>query len=232
MLTCGADIRQFGLESNCVEEAAEKIVNYLYDRFEDESGAKAFALVQLFKVLRFDELDSDLRRYAGSTFDAAPDSRYVTLMGTAGDDHSWNDRRQTKQRQLVPADSEHLERRMPFLAHMLSQLELNARYDAPAQERRYLMEPRQKHFNVFHVPDAQECSLLMNDDVVRNYGVRSILGFGGMLNRGSMFSVAMFARSYLSRDCAELFNPLTLSTKNALIYATDFRMLASRRQPA
>jgi len=236
MLSCGADIRQFGLESNCVEEAAEKIVNYLYRSFESESGEKALALVRLFKTVRFDELDEDLKKYAAANFDVKPDTKFMALMATAGIDQTWNDRRQSAQHRLIPVTAaEDAGRQSTLIRHMMSELEHSGAPNVESTDlnsRRYVMEPNQRHFNVFHIPDASECAFVQDEELVRNFDVRSILGFGGFLNRGSRFCVVMFARTFLDRDCAELFNPLTLSTKNALIYATDFRMHKARRQLA
>ncbi len=58
MILCGAELRQIGLESRCVEEAAEKVVKHLYENLLDEEGKSALALVRLYKTMRFGELDS------------------------------------------------------------------------------------------------------------------------------------------------------------------------------
>jgi hypothetical protein len=77
---------------------------------------------------------------------------------------------------------------------------------------------QQRTFNVFHVPDATGSPYVpAQDDFVIRFGVRSVLGFGGVLPRGDLFAVILFARVPLPRETAELFKPLALSAKLAIL---------------
>src|SRR5271168_943706 len=117
MLSCGAEIRQFGLESDCVEEAGEKVVRYLYDRMVTVGGERAAVMVRLFKSLRFDQLDDDLKRYAAKNFDGFADSRHLALMASAGDMPNWNDRRLSKAHRLIPlSNHDLLAQKMPLMS--------------------------------------------------------------------------------------------------------------------
>jgi hypothetical protein len=233
MLICGADIRQFGRDSVCVEEAAEKIVRYLYRSFVTGDSERAFSLVRLYKTLRFDELDDELKRYAMSNFTNFQGARFLALMASAGQMAAWNDRRNNKAHRLLAiSDRESLNTKLPMISQLLSQLEIEPESCEYSQAARYLMEPTQRRFNVFYIPEASTCEIIHDQAMMRDFGVRTILGFGGMLNRSSAFCVEMFANVFVPKECAELFNPLTLSTKNALIYATDFLPLVGRREPA
>ncbi len=49
------------------------------------------------------------------------------------------------------------------------------------------------------------------------FGVRSVLGFGGVLPRGELFAVIVFARIPLPPETAEMFKPLALSVKLAIL---------------
>lgn len=49
------------------------------------------------------------------------------------------------------------------------------------------------------------------------YGVRSVLGFGGLLPGGDLFVVILFSRVPISREVADLFRPLALSAKLAVL---------------
>src|SRR5205807_7868251 len=49
------------------------------------------------------------------------------------------------------------------------------------------------------------------------YGVRSVLGFGSLLPSGNLFVVVLFTKVFLSRSTADLFKPLALSTRLALL---------------
>jgi hypothetical protein len=234
MIACGADIRQFGRESECVEEAAEKIVRYLYRSFVSTDSERALTLVRLYKTVTFDHLDDDLKRSSIANFGSPiKNARYLTLMATAGQVSGWNDRRESQAHSLIPiTNHEMLQHNVPIVAQLLAELEIEPNLLRGEESDQYLIEPGQKRFNVFYVPEASGCKFIPDQNMVREFGVRSVIAFGGMLNRNSAFCAVLFANVFIPRESAELFNPLTLSTKNALIYATDFRPLAGRRQLA
>jgi hypothetical protein len=54
-------------------------------------------------------------------------------------------------------------------------------------------------------------------DFIIPYGIRSILGFGGLLPSGDMFAVPMFFKVPVSREVADLFRPLSLNVKVAIL---------------
>ncbi|MFM8550852.1 MAG: ATP-binding protein, partial [Nitrospiraceae bacterium] len=53
--------------------------------------------------------------------------------------------------------------------------------------------------------------------IVVPYGVCSVLGFGGLLPTGSLFTVILFSKVPIPRETAELFKTLALSVKIALL---------------
>jgi hypothetical protein len=71
---------------------------------------------------------------------------------------------------------------------------------------------------VFHVAEALGSPFVpAQDPFVKRHGVRSVLGFGGMLPTGDLFTVILFTRVPVPRATAELFKPLALSTKLAIL---------------
>lgn len=230
MLLCGAAIRQFGLDSACVEEASEKVVRFIFNNFVTGDSERATVLVRLFKTLRFDELDGELRAQAVSTGEGVPDRKFLTLMASAGRNYSWNDRRLSISDRLIPlADRAHLRMRMPMVAQLLAQLEGDCSSE-PAVS--CVLAPEQKRFNVSYLPEAIGSPLIVEQPMVLEHGVRSVLGYGGMLHRSSAYCVVIYANVIVPRECADLFQPLALSTKNALIYASDFRVAVGQKLPA
>lgn len=228
MILCGADIRQIGLESRCVEEAAEKVVKHLYENLLDEEGKSALALVRLYKTMRFGELDSNLRTVARQSFGSEQGS-FLTLMATVGMMDSWNDRRKTERHQLIPSNDEtQMMQHVPILAHLRLQLEMGSSW-RPLDESllKYVMEPEQKRFNVFFVPNINDYSSPEREALIESCGVRSMLAYGAMLSPGSFFGVVLYSRIVLPKNSAEMFSPLALSTKNAIIYSTNFRPFAA-----
>jgi hypothetical protein len=49
------------------------------------------------------------------------------------------------------------------------------------------------------------------------YGIRSVLGFGGILHTGDLFAVIIFSKVPIVRNTAELFKTLALNVKIALL---------------
>jgi hypothetical protein len=231
MMSCGADIRQFGLESGCIQESSVKIVEYLHSRLLTSDGEPATSVVQLYKTLRFDELDDVSRRFALTNFECNHDSIFVMKMASAGFPHELNARRTQHSEQVIPInDPRMLRNEMPIVAQLISQLELGEGWPREEAEiREYLIDQEQRRFNVLFIPDVRDCPY---QSMLSELGIRSVIAYGGMLNRNSAFCVLMLTKISISKESAELFSPLALSTKNALVCATDFRPYVPRVQPA
>src|SRR5580700_683259 len=122
MASCSADIRQFGLESDSFEEAAEKIIRYFYSNFCTDQGEPALSLARVFKTVRFGGLDDELKRYAQSNFESIADTRFLALMASVGQVGYWNDRRQSMRHRLVPvSDKEELRSKLPMIAALMNE---------------------------------------------------------------------------------------------------------------
>jgi hypothetical protein len=235
MASCTADIRQFGLESDSFEEAAEQIIQYFYSNFCDDKGAPALSLARVFKTVRFSALDDELKRYAQQEFDSIADTRFLALMASVGAMSTWNDRRQSLRHRLVPvSDKRELRTKLPMIAALMNEYDTSSDRDQDDQHSTgsYILEPDQKRFNVFYVPEASTCNLITEQEFVREHYIRSVLGFGGMLNSSSSFWIVMFCRVFVPKEIAQMFNPLCLSAKNALLHSADFRPIVARRELA
>jgi hypothetical protein len=58
------------------------------------------------------------------------------------------------------------------------------------------------------------------------HGIRSVLGFGGVLPSGDLFAMILFSRVRIPREIAELFKTLSLNVKVALLPFVDRRVFA------
>ena len=56
----------------------------------------------------------------------------------------------------------------------------------------------------------------MQDDFVVPYGVKSVLGFGGILSPGELYVISMFSKVPISRESAENVRELASSVKEAV----------------
>ena len=221
MAECGAVLRRLSDGAQSLEETAGRIVRHLYEHLVDsEAEEKACVLVRLFKTHPYGGLDPDLQHYAKGVLGkrpATPSIPCFTLMGTAGLLPEWNDRHQSKRFKAIPIADRQFASQFPMFSQLMTQfgVELGTIL-APRTE--LLLDRHETSYNVFHVPDAPGSPHVPGQaQFVVPYGVRSVLGFGGLLPTGSLFAVILFSKVPIPRETAELFRTLALSVKIALL---------------
>ena len=219
MIELGSALRRLGEGADSMEEAATRIVHYLYDHLVSEpTGQKACVLVRLFKTHEFRELDEGLREFAQAILGGAPafpTMKCLTLLGTAGERPEWSSRAGSRGHKAIPLPSEKAVGSSPMIARLLGQLGLSASL-LLKPDPALLLDMEQTTFNVFHVPEAEGNPYVpAQKQFVIPYGVKSVLGFGGLLPSADLFAVILFSRVHIPRETAELFKTLALSTKLA-----------------
>lgn len=226
----GADLRRLGASSASMEETAGRIVNYLYTNLADPAtGKSTMALVRFFKTHDYDDLELEQRDFATNIMDggAIPtEMKCLTLLASAGDKESWNSRADSAGHKAIPLPSEDLVRQFPMISNLVQQfgLELNA---VLRPDPRCLRDLDEKSYNVFHVPVARESAYIpAQKEFVEPYGIESVLGFGGMLPSGDLFAIIMFSKIAIRTATAELFRPLTLHAKIAVLQSDGERIFS------
>lgn len=232
------ELRELGGGARSQEEVARSITNYFYDEFTlGEQGEKAFAMVRCFISLPFRDLEIPLKRFVekrrSQMSEIKPDTRCLTLMATRGEETQWNERNLSESHRAIPIDSPSLALELPMIALLLKQfgIESNSVSDVvlnfPGQESQsspqiddVVMDQDQATFNVFFVPDAVSSRYIsQQEEFVKPYGIKSVLGFGGILSAGQIFAILLFSKATIKKEIAQRFKPLALSTKNALLQA-------------
>jgi len=72
-------------------------------------------------------------------------------------------------------------------------------------------------FNTFHIANAVDSPYIpAQDDFVKPYGVKSVLGFGGVLSSGELFVVIMFSKVSIPASTASTFRDLSANVKEAV----------------
>jgi two-component system NtrC family sensor kinase len=105
----------------------------------------------------------------------------------------------------------------PMISQLIQQLGLEIGAVLRA-DRDTIVDLAQKTYNVFYVADANGSPYIpAQTDFVQPHGIRSVLGFGGMLPSGNLFAVIMFAKVAISRETADLFANIALAAKLALL---------------
>lgn len=221
LVQCRAAVRRAGEGAGSMEEAAQAVVRYLRDHLVDkDTGEPACPLVRFYKTHRYDDLPVELQDTARTTAGnrrVAPDVNCLTLLASAGDVDEWNDRRRSRHHQVVPLGSDKALEELPMVHQLVIQLGLEPR-DVVEPAPELFADLDQRSYDVFYVPDAVgSASVPAQDDFVLPFGIRSVLGFGGVLPSGALVAAIMFSRTSISAETAELFRTMAVSIKLAVL---------------
>lgn len=221
MTECGAALRKLGSGATSMEEAASRIVGYLYDHLIDQqTGAKACALVRFYKTHPYEGLDTDLREFAGSLLGeqpASPALKCLTLLTTIGEKPEWNSRANSVGHKAIPLPSEKVVTQLPMIAQLVKQfgLEINMVLEP---DPNFLMDLAQTTYNVFYIPEAVGSPYVpAQEEFVIPSAIKSVLSFGGMLPSGHLFAIILFSKVHIPRETADMFKTVALSAKMAVL---------------
>lgn len=104
-----------------------------------------------------------------------------------------------------------------MISQLVKQLGIDVDVVLRPVESSILVEVEQRAYNVFHVQKARGSEFIpAQDDFVIPHGVRSVLGFGGILTGGSMFAIILFSSTPIPRQTADLFKTIAASVKVAV----------------
>jgi hypothetical protein len=219
LVACSEAFRELRGEASTMEAAAQGITSYLHRHLVDDDGRPACPLVRLYKTHRFGMLPPDLQDFAhhatpGRRLDDGV--RCLTLLGTSGADPDWNDRRRSEGHQAIPLESAELVAQLPMVAGLIDQLGVDvATVVEPGEEGLAL---HHRDYDVFYVPEAEGSPMVpAQDGFVRPFGIRTVVGCGGMLPSRDLFALIVFTRLALDAATADLFRTLALSVKATIV---------------
>jgi PAS domain S-box-containing protein len=208
-------------EADSMEGAARAVVRFLHENLLDKAtGERSCALVRCYRTQPYASLPDDLKAFADRSLRDDDDRsalRCLTLLATAGEEPDWNDRRRSAGHQAIPLPSPEVVARSPMIHRLIADLGLDVAQLAGGSAS-LLVDARPRPYNVFHVPVAEGSPYVpAQDDFVVPYGIRSVLGFGGLLPDGDLFAVILFSRTPISRETAEQFRSVTLAVGLAFL---------------
>ncbi len=214
-------LRNIGIGASSMEEVAGRMVRHFYDNFLIKGTMqRSCALVRLFITQPFGRLDTELQcraRQMLGNVEESSDHKCLVLLGTVGDELDWHTRQLSRGHQVIPLPSTQVLTSIPMISQLVNQLGVDVNVvlqPTPSM----LLAAEQKTYNVFHVADAVGSpSIPAQDNFVIPFGIKSVLGFGGLLSSGELFAVILFSRSYIPKETAELFKPCALAAKVALL---------------
>ncbi len=144
----------------------------------------------------------------------ASDLRCLALLATRGLEAAWNQPETSVGHLAIPlTDVASIEQR-PMVARLVAQMGLEPRHLVEPRTALLMNASEYRNFGVFHVETAGGSVYLpAQQTFVEQYGIRSVVGMGGLLPSGEFFAVILFAQVTISREIAELFRTLALSVK-------------------
>jgi hypothetical protein len=212
-----ADIVRGFRAAASIEEAAAGVCRALYENLVDaDSGTPACALVRVYKAHQFGKLEPELQEFARGLLEEEPpaDMRCLTLLGTAGDEPAWNSRHESAGHKAIPLPGEEFVHRLPMVAQLIKQLGLDiADVVRPGENA---VARSQQTYDVFHVEDALGSGHIPAQDFVEQYGIRSAVGFGGVLISGDFYAAIMFSKVPVPERIAKTLKILALPLRLAL----------------
>lgn len=229
MTRFGVELRKQSTDAATMEEVADRVVRLLHEKLRSPNGERACALVRTFVTLPYSELQPDQQAFARQVLpdiEGSPDVKCLTLLATAGNEPQWNSRRQSTGHQALPLPSEESIARSPMISQLIRQLNIDVS-ELLRPRAGVMLDDSQHTFNVFHVPNAVDSPIIpAQSEFVKPFGIRSVLGFGGLLLPGELFATILFAQTPISRDVAERFKTLALNVKVALLPFTGERVFS------
>jgi two-component system, NtrC family, sensor kinase len=227
IVRCGATIRALGEGARSMEDVSSAIVQQLFQSCRDpKTGEPEIALARVFKTHAFGDLPPELQE-AASRMSASPLSDFtkcLVLLGSCGTQLDWNSRHDSTGHKAIPLVSEESVSRIPMIAQLVRQLGLDlASVVQPSCD--LLMEFDERNYNIFYVPHALDSPFVpAQEKFVKAHGIQSVIGFGGMLPTGNLFSVILFARAEVQSKTADAFRTVALCVKTAILPYEDRRV--------
>ncbi len=214
-------LRKIGADAASMEETAGHMVRYLYDHFLIKGTTqRSCVLVRLFVTQPFGALSTELQSRARQmlgNIQESPAHTCLVLLGTVGQEREWNSRHLSSGHQVIPLPSEQVLTSIPMISQLINQLGVDVNCVLKPTPN-MLLAAEQKTYNVFYVPEATGSPYIpAQQNFVIPFGVKSVLGFGGLLPSGELFAVILFSRSHIPQETATLFKPFALAAKASLL---------------
>ena len=220
----GWTARGLGEGHTTLESAARALTRCFYEGLQaigPDGPVRACALVRCYKTHPFGSLPADLQRAALRLLApgerATPGMRCVALLASAGDERAWNSPRGTGGHAAIPLPTVDAVARWPMIAQLVRDFGIDAAELVGSSRSRPGRPRRGRNYGVFHVPEALGSTVIpAQAALVRRFGIRSVVGFGGALSTGDLFTVMLYCRVPVAPDVAEQFRALALHVKSAL----------------
>jgi hypothetical protein len=218
MLKSSLQLREVIAGAPTLEASAQRACRFFYDELRGPDTQRACALVRCYKTHPFASLDAELQQFARKALGGGPPHpamKCLTLMATIGQTAAWSSRFLSQGHRVIPLPSSEIVERAPMISQLIKELglELSAVLQPSPQ---IVKELAGKRHGVFHVENAVGSPFIpAQQEFVVRYGIKSVLGFGGMLATGDFFAMILFATVTVPASSADRFRTLALDLKGS-----------------
>ena len=219
---CSDGLRTAVTGSATLEMSARAVAKHLHEELADTGGTPASVLVRCYKTHPFMDLPDELQRVARRALGAVafsppdPAMKCLVLLATAGEEASWNDRRNSRGHQAIPLPSPHVVERAPMIAQLIQDLGFDVAQVVRGHNSA-VHAGGADTFGIFHVEEAVGSPYIpAQQEFVIPYRVKSVLGFGGSLTTGEIFATIIFSRASIPVGSGERFRAIAASLVNSL----------------
>ncbi len=208
MVRLDAGLRSCVTGSESMEQAADALITHLADQLVDkETGQRSCVLARLFVTLPLGRLEAPLEDAARTALAAdgalagdVTDVRCLTLLATVGDAPEWCSRHRSQAHRVLPLHTAQAVQRSPMVSELLRQLGVDAAALTDGAGSGLLVARPGASLGVFHVEHAEGSPHVpAQAEFVAQFGIRSVLGFGGILPGGELYAVVCFSRTPVPR---------------------------------
>ncbi|HEY9677712.1 MAG TPA: hypothetical protein V6C76_06870 [Drouetiella sp.] len=197
----GERISSFGPTASGLEDFAIKTINRIYADLQLPNQQPACALLRFFHTMPLSSLQ-DQAQVHSRKHTLNEDSNCLTLLATRGQVPDWNSRLKSKEHQAIPMQSVELVKKMPMVAAMIDEIGVPAdRMVKPSPTN--FINPSSKSYKNFFIADAPDSTALEKSKFVNLYGIRSVLGLGGLTTLGATYVIIGFFKRTLAENEAE-----------------------------
>lgn len=210
-----------------LEDAATRYVEEIYTRYKP-----SVVLARVYATVPFRELPADDQAFVRRTFKnvaITPETVSLSLLGTRGVKPAWNARRESRGHLAIPLVDAAFIEGIPMIARLLAELGVDTRLFESSEQ--VMARKLIGGFNgVFYVADAGVAldskgrKIIPAVDFVKENGVKTVFGMGGIYMHGTMVVGIVFTRESLQKTVAETF----ATTVSQLKIATE-RLVTERK---
>ena len=221
MSEAGNVLQQMELRAKNIDELSDMVVRYFYDNHIDtQTGEKSSVLVRFFMTYPYSSLDTELQQSVDKMLNGQSvdqDMKCLKLLATAGVQPEWNSTVHSKEHRIIPLQNEEMLKKIFMIYNFIDQMGIGIS-NVLNPDPKMSSELEERIFNVYHVPEALgNPHIPAQEEFVVPFGVKSLIGFGGMLPTGNLFALLLFSKTKIPRNTANLFKNIALHVRMAAL---------------